>query len=84
MTYGIFLCLENNHQLIISFFLSFYTDMEARLHFEGNFSGTLFRLKTTFFVQTLYLWKSRSKLIGHKARGLQFVGHVTKIEPTNK
>ena len=42
-------------------FLSFYTDMEARLHFEGNFSGTLFRLKTTIFVQTLYLWKSRSK-----------------------
>ena len=61
MTYGIFLCLENNRQINNTVFLSFYTDMEARLHFESNFSGTLLRLKTIFFVKTLYLWKSRSK-----------------------
>ena len=34
-------------------FLSFYPDMESRLHFESNFSGTL-RLKTTFFEHMLY------------------------------
>ena len=30
-------------------FLSFYTDMEARLHFESNFSGTLFSITNNIF-----------------------------------
>ena len=60
--------------------------MEARLHFESNFSGTLFRLKTTFSGKRCICGNQDQNKSGirHKARGLQFVGHVTKIEPTNK
>ena len=65
-------------------FWSFYTDMEARLHFESNFSGTLFRLKTTFFVQTLYLWKSRSKYIGLLTLDKIFFSQLTKINENKK